>query len=501
MRILQVSSQITLLFLIGLLLGVSSQVRATPEGLVASEGGAPSVSCEDFAQRQIQLADRLLQRSNYTRALKVLNSTAENCDIEPVREKIVEVLGAWYDSVRSHGPSALQEFLGVLSNQPHVSSAQKEQFNQRIKTQVQSLVEQKYEGEQYQETYKLCRSYASFVNEDFKSEYYCGTSALKLGAVGVTMSSYRWLTQNWSGSQSLTTWRDVASTLEELYFLNGQFHQAYLLARERARRDPSPEVILTSLISARGKFLSPVLQAAGIFYGDSPSQSARSQVKRDLRKRVNFPKYVKAFYILTPDGTVETGMYGQEANQPSASLLNKAQGTVSLLQSTEDSNLAWLVSPLDDRYIVLEFGIATTPEESVRLETVHENIESDEQWQKLYDLEFTETSPATGSAVGTLLSGAVLANQDVDSYDEIFDDSSLLSYYCIQDKNGGIDDSYNFDQSNLGYDESTWKETSNTPALYHHLIQYSGQSVREVVWPKYVDQEWTGVVRVGLNHS
>ncbi|HKL87958.1 MAG TPA: hypothetical protein VJ884_03060, partial [Salinibacter sp.] len=67
------------------------------------------------------MADRLLGQSNYTRALKVLNSTAQNCDIEKVREKIVDVLGEYYASVRGQGAGALQQFLSVLSNQSHIS--------------------------------------------------------------------------------------------------------------------------------------------------------------------------------------------------------------------------------------------------------------------------------------------------------------------------------------------------------------------------------------------
>jgi hypothetical protein len=87
------------------------------------------------------------------------------------------------------------------------------------------------------------------------------------------------------------------------------------------------------------------------------------------------------------------------------------------------------------------------------------------------------------------------------SYDDVFDASSLLAYYCIQDEGGDVEDSHEFDRANLAYGDSEWQRTSNTPALYHHSIEYSGQSVREVVWPKFVDDTWTGVVRVGLTQN
>ncbi len=313
------------------------------------------------------------------------------------------------------------------------------------------------------------------------------------------MRAYGWLVDNWS-SQSFITWEEAANTLEELYFLNGQFREAYALSREMAVRDPTPKAILSSLISVRGNFLAPLLRVGAEFYEEQPTNEALSHVDTEMQ-RVNFPTYVKAFYILASDGSVERGMYGSEANQPSSALLEDAAGNVSLLQSSDQSNTAWLVSPLGSRHLVLEFGMATTPEENVRLETIQENVESDEQWRKLYQLEFGETSPAIGSGIGTFLSGANLATANFDAYDGIFDDSPVLTYYCIQNGSDGIEESYNFNRSNLGYGEGEWSRTSNTPALYHHEVQYGGQSVREIVWPNFVDDNWTGVVRIGLAHS
>jgi hypothetical protein len=504
MRTLPSSIKLSSVLVLSLLLEGLTIGTAAPSASAGGPAPAPSspspVVCEDFAQRQIQLADRLLQQSKYSRALKVLNSTAENCNIEPVREKLVEVLGEWYGSIRGQGSGALKRFLNILSNQAYVDSATKSQFEERIGARVRVLVNQEFSGENFRAAYRLCRNFPEYVSENFKAEYQCGTAAQEVGVESVTMASYQWLIQNWSEDQSLASWQEVASPLEKLYFLNGRFQEAYQLARQRARRDPSPEAILSSLVSVRGKFLSPVLRAGALFYGDDPSSSAASLVRDELQ-RINFPTYVKAFYILSSEGGVERGMYGEEANQPSASLLQQAENPVSLLQSPNNSSRVWLVSPVDDRFLVLEFNVATTPEENVRLETVYENIENDEEWKKLYNLEFTETSPATGSALGTLLSGASLDDQNLAAYDDLFDASSLLAYYCIQNGDGGIDESHNFDRANVAYGDSEWDRTSNTPALYHHSIEYSGQSVREVVWPKFVDEEWTGVVRVGLTHS
>jgi tetratricopeptide (TPR) repeat protein len=461
---------------------------------------AAQPACEDFAQNQINLADRLLDQSKYIRALKVLNSTARNCDIEEVRSKILETLGAWYTVVRGQGVSSLQRFLNVLSDQRYVSSAQKNRLERRVAAQIRGVVEQKYDAENFRASYRLCRTYDRYVDGNFETEYYCGRSAEEVGAVGAAMESYQWLINNWQGGQSLSTWKETAGRLEKLYFANGRLRPAYELARQRARRDPSPRAILSSLVSARGHFLSPVLRAGSTFYGQNPSGSSLSLVQAELQK-INFPEYVEALYLLNADGSLQKGLYGSEANQPGASRLKSISGPLSLLQSKGNSNLVWLVSPVEDRYLVLEFGIATTPEENVRLETVYENINSDTEWRKLYDLEFDVASPATGSAVGTFLSGAGTGNENLRPYASLFDDSTLLTYYCIQDQTGTVISSHDFDRADLGYGDSEWKRSSNTPALYHHLIQYAGESVREVVWPRFVDDNWTGVVRVGLTRS
>lgn len=475
-------------------------VDATPtEGLRGSETRTPP-ACEDFAKRQIGLADRLLKQSNYTRALKVLNSTAQNCDRDFVRAKLFEVLSSWFDTVRGQGSAQLQQFIGVLSNQSYLSSSQSSQLDQRIQSHVRSLISQEYQADNYEAAYQLCRRFSTYSGDNFEVEYYCGSAAEQLGAEGVAMNSYSWLLANWSSSQSLTTWSEISNKLESLYYLNGHFRDAYALSREMAARNPTPKAILSSLIAARGNFLAPLLRVGSEFYEDPPAEAALSHVDTEMQ-RVDFPNYVRAFYVLGSDGSVKRGMYGTEANAPSSSLLDKASGRVSLLQSSGDSNLAWLVSPLEGRFLILEFGIATTPEENVRLESVQENVESEQQWNQLYQLEFTKTYPASGSAIGTILSGSLIADKDFDTYDEIFDDSPVLTYYCIQNGSEEIEESYNFVRSSLGYDQSEWDRTSSTPALYHHAIQYDGQSLREVVWPNFIDEQWTGVVRIGLVQS
>lgn len=473
--------------------------HATETTAVRPSASAPAV-CRDFAERQVSLADRLLEQSNYTRAIKVLNSTLNNCKKGFVQKKLYAVLQEWYGVARQGSTAEFQKFINALSDQKYVTPNQRSQLENQIQSHLLALIRQKHRTDSHRSIYRLCRRYPLYTNNNFRGEYYCGTAALNLGADGVAMSSYSWLLENWDSGQSMATWKTIAGDLESMYLLNGRFQGAYDLARQIAVRNPTPQAIISSLISIRVAFLSPLVQVASRFYEDEPNDSALDHVDSEMQ-RVDFPKYVRAFYVLGPDNAVQRGMYGNEATKPSAALLAKANSSVSLLQSSGDSNVAWLVTPIGNRHLVLEFGVATTPEENVRLESVQQEVRSDTQWRQLYQLEFAQTYPASGSAIGTVLSASLISDANFQAYDEIFDDSPLLSYYCIQNDSEGFKASYNFNRSDLGYDESKWNRTSNTPALYHHTVQYDDQSIREVVWPNFVDDQWTGVIRVGLVQS
>jgi hypothetical protein len=456
-------------------------------------------SCESFARRQMKLSDRLLKRSKYSRAVKVLNSTLSNCKKEFVQEKLFSVMKEWYRVARQGSTSEFQSYISAVSEQKYITPNQRSSLEQRIRSHLLSLLNQKFAVEAYSEVYQICRRYPLYTNENFRGEYYCGSAAEKLGADGAARNSYNWLLANWK-SQSLIDRATLAKKLESMYLRGGQFDRAYDMAREIAIKEGTPESIISTLISIRGNFLAPFLTASVQFYEEEPSSEASRHVDKEL-PRISFPRYVRAFYFLDSEGSLDRGIFGGGATKPSPSLLKTVSGSASILRGEKVSNLAWLVAPVGSRYLVLEFSVATTPEENVRLENVQQNVKDETQWEKLYGLEFKKTSPAVGSAIGTVLGAALIDEASFQAYDALFDDSSVLSYYCIQNSSEEIEESFNFNRSKLGYGKSTWDRTSNTPALYHHSITYDGLSLREVVWPNFVDNTWTGVVRVGLVQS
>lgn len=462
-----------------------------------------SPSCESFARRQMKLAGRLLKQENYRRSLKVLNKTMDNCDREFIQKRIYKVMSQWYDSIAQRGStSEFRKFEDALANQRHLNSAQESRLERRLQGFVKSLIQSRYESENYNSTYRMCRKYSEASNNNFELQYYCGTSAEKLGATGVAMGSYSWMLDNWSDNQSVTTWGKIAGKLESLYYRNGRFAAGYELARKTAELDPSPKSLLSALLSLRANFLAPVVKVGSVFLGQEPGTDAITHFNSEMQ-RVGLPNYVKSIYMLRPDGGLLRGMYGKEANQPSSSLLGKIGESTALLtpEGGGRPKQAWIVAPVGERYLVLEFNTDTNPSENIALEKVLSNVRSDNEWENLYNLQYKNTTPGAGSAIGTMLSSAFIQESDFDVYDAIFEDSPVLLYYSLQNEAEEIKESHNFNRSDLGYGEKEWERSSTTPALFHHSIEYGKQSVREVVWPNFVNDQWSGVIRVGFVQS
>ncbi len=458
--------------------------------------------CEDFARRQMKLAGRLMEQENYTRALKVLNSTMDNCEREFIQKRIYKAMNKWYESVaRSGSTSEFREFENTLASQKYLNSAQKNRLERRLQGFVKSLIRSRYESENYDATYRMCRKYSNAAENNFELQYFCGSSAEKLGAVGVAMGSYSWMLDNWNDNQSVTTWGDIAGKLESLYYRNGRFEAGYELARKTATLDPSPPSLLSTLLSMRATFLAPVADVARAFFEKQPGTDAVTHFNSEMQ-RVGLPNYVKSMYMLRPDGGLLRGMYGKEANQPSASLLGKVGESTALLTPEEGRpRRAWIVTPVESRYLVIEFNTETTPKENILLENVLSNVRSDREWESLYNLQFENTAPGAGSAIATMLSASFIGGNNFDVYDKIFEASPILLYYSLQNEAEEIKESHNFNRSNLGYGEKEWERSSTTPALFHHSIEYNEQPVREVVWPNFVNDQWSGVIRVGFVQS
>jgi hypothetical protein len=472
---------------------------ATPaDAAPAASTGTLGMQCEDFAGRQIRLANRQLRSNDYNAALKVLKTAAENCDIPEVRNKIESVLSSWWNTMnRSGSTRQISTFLATVRQQSYLPGGAESRFVSRVAGSLGTRIDKAFGNGSYATAHELCSSFPSFTNQSFDQQYTCGESARQQNAYASAASRYEWLLENWTTDQNSVGWDDAASRLSDLYMKVARFNDAFGLTKRIAARNSEPQVLMTAVTAVRASMLEPIVRTGSVLMQGMTSDRAVRHVKNGM-SRVRFPEYVESVYTVTSDLGADIAFYGaDDARLPSSTAVSSASGTVSLLTS-ESSGRSWLVTPITAGYLFVQFSQKTVAEENVILESLLSNIQDESEWKALYEYEFTSTYPATGSAVATWIAGAQLAGLSVASYQDVFDQTPVLRYYGVQNAGGDIVASHSYARGQINYSDATWSKTSNTPALYHHEVTKNDTALREVVWPMYDDEQWSGVVRVGI---
>lgn len=454
--------------------------------------------CEDFAGRQIRLADRQIRRDNYNAALKVLNTAAKNCDIPEVRDKIESVLTTWWNTIhRTGSPDRLSSFMSTVQSQPYLPNGAEGRFAARLTQSLSDRIENAFAEDDYASAHRLCRPFASYTDTSFLQYYRCGESARQVGANATAASRYEWLLSNWDSEPSDVSWSDAASRLSDLYMKTARFDDAFGLTKRVAARDTEPGTLLRAVTAVRASMLEPIARVGHVLFQGMTPDRAVSYAKTGM-SRVRFPQFVESVYTVTPDLGADIAFYGaDDARLPSAAAVSSANGTISLLQS-ENARRAWIITPINAGYLFVQFSQKTVAEENVILESLLSDIQNESEWNALYDYEFTATYPATGSAVATLLGAAYLSQGSVNAYQSVFNQAPVLDYFGVQNEDGDIVAAHAYARDQMDYTDGEWSKTSQTPALYHHEVTKNDTPLREVVWPMYDDQQWSGVVRVGI---
>jgi tetratricopeptide (TPR) repeat protein len=466
--------------------------------LLARPPAAAQSSCdESFADQQLSTADRLIGENNYTGAVRLINTAMRECNIDRVQNALTETYSTWNQYVQ-RAPSGIPTFLSSVTSNEYLNRSA---FGGRITARLQAWVGRLHDNGSYGQAYQFCTRYSGYSSRTFRLNYLCGSAAYRTENHQEAIAAYETIVNDWNEEQSYVTWDDAASDLKELYMITTAFDKAFDIAKRLAIRNPTPENVLTSLITVRGQMLSPIARHGNVLFRGVTSDEATSHVRREMQQ-IRFPNFVVGVYLMTRDARSDVIFYDSGTiAPPSTSDLERLSGNVTMLESSENPDEAWLISPVDAGYFVVQFESRTTPEENALLEGLLADIQNNQRWQDLVAQQLSRSYAATGSAVGTLIGGAYLADRPLNSFAPLFEDSNALLYLAVQDAEGRVVHSQQFERSNLAYDQDLWERTTTTPALYHHEVRYAGQRAYEVVWPNYQGDEWAGVVRVGIQSN
>lgn len=461
-------------------------------------GAAPvqAQQCDrSFADQQLSTSERLIAEDNYSGAIRLINVALRECSTGRVQDALANAYSSWHNYVQQ-SPGAIPSFLQSITGNDQLANLGA--FGGRITADLQTWVGRLHDNGSYSQAHRYCTRYDAYSSRTFRLNYLCGSAAYRTENHAAAIAAYESIVNDWDEEQSFVTWDDAASDLKELYMITTQFDAAFDIAKRLAIRNPTPQNVLTSLITVRGQMLSPIAKHGNVLFRGVTSDAVVSHVRGEMQ-RIRFPGFVVGVYLMTRDARSDVIFYDSgDIAPPSSSDLNRLSGNVTMLESSENPNEAWLISPVDAGYFVVQFRSDTSPEENALLEGLLADIQNNDRWQRMVSMQLSRSYASTGSAVGALISGAYLGNEPLANFAPLFEESSALLYFAVQNPNGSIVHSEQFSRSRLEYGAETWERTTNTPALYHHETRYAGQRAYEVVWPNYQDDEWAGVVRVGI---
>jgi hypothetical protein len=453
---------------------------------------------QSFADQQLSTADRLISQNNHSGAIRLINTALRECSTGRVQDALVEAYSSWHSHVQQ-APGESPSFLQSITTNDYL--ANRGAFGGRITSTLQTWVGRLHDNESYGEAHRYCSRYGAYSNRTFRLNYLCGSSAYRTENHEEAIAAYETIINDWNGDQSYVTWDDAASDLKELYMITTEFDRAFDIAKRLAIRTPTPENVLTSLITVRGQMLSPIAKHGNVLFRGVTSDAVVSHVRSEMQ-RIRFPNFVVGIYLMTRDARSDVIFYDSGTiAPPSTNDLERLSGNVTMLESSENPDEAWLISPVDAGYFVLQFESRTSPGENALLEGLIADIQNNERWQRMVSQQLSRSYAATGSAVGTLIGGAYLGGEPLANFGPLFEESNALLYFAIQNTEGAVIHSEQFSRGGLEYDDDLWERTTTTPALYHHQTRYAGRRAYEVVWPNYQDDEWAGVVRVGIRDN
>lgn len=478
-----------------MLLSVRTAFASTP-----ASSASRAMMCEDFVEVQLENLEQLLAENNHERALSVANVTVQRCRIPRSEEALVNVYQSWLQYAQNNATGQIADALASVTSNDNVTSSNLSALRGPITSGLEKWVGRLVDQESFSRAHRYCGQYRRHSDDTFRLDHLCGVSAYQTENHDEAIAAYESMINDWNDDQSYVRWDEAAEELKELYMITTEFDDAFDIAKRLAIRDPTPEKVLSSVITVRGQMLAPIAHHGNILFRGVTSDEITSHVRSEM-ERIRFPDFVAGVYLMTRDARSDVIFYDSETiAPPSTTDLERLSGNVTMLQSSDDPDEAWLISPVDAGYFVVQFQSRTSSEENALLEDLLADIQNDRRWDRLVDQQLSRSYAATGSAVGALLGGAYLAGEPLDNFSSLFEESTALLYFAIQDEDGSVIHDEQFSRDNLEYEQDVWERTTTTPALYHHETRYAGRRAYEVVWPNFQDDEWAGVVRVGIRN-
>ena len=370
----------------------------------------------------------------------------------------------------------------------------------RISTTVRSYLRVLYRSADYDRYCEVTAAYGGYVPDGFEYAYYLAESASRTGQADVALANYEWLHDNWLSDQTYIGWNALVDRLLEAYAADLKFGDAYGFLRKTFADESwkAPLDIHLALVYLRGQYVAPFVRAAGVCLASGGSEAMRT-FELDLSRR-GFPdddaRHISAIYTLSHSGAVDRILWGstEKVVMPDR-IPSHARGAF-----VAGDGDYWFFQPIPQGQLVLQMNGWLTPREDLMLSNVAGSPTKPELWGQL------ETAVhGSGRRVAVELLASVMSAEmtvgrsDVEPrYDDIFNSIPAFAYAAIQDSDGNLVHTFDFQRESVSYESGDWGMTSRAHLFYVVNVLLGNEGHAEVGTALHKNRDKIGVLRIGL---
>lgn len=393
----------------------------------------------DFVEKAHSMVPKTARWKNdwYVSILKLLLRKLDNQDdsdyLSITAEKILNInpndpeAGFIYNSIQGDKALSARRFNeALILFKEALSFKQNSELSSKLGSVTTAGIKFYFDSREYSKLIELQDRWFHLADKDFANHYYVAMAADELLMSNLVVENLEWIAKHWQKDQSLITWEQLSTKLQEHYLLSGQFAKGFKFTKSVIQNDPSQIVklyqyFLTSRAINYHSMLS-LFHKYDITYGND---KMFSEFFAKLNSQ-SLSGYVDYFAIFNSQGKVNIRYsypVGKIERFDNITLKNRFDV---LLNDRSDPKSLTLLQPLNDGYCTVQMNDTLTGVELSLAESIEKDPENETNWFSLsQDLNKTRLDEYTyliSFALGSI--GLPLNNQ----VEKILQDILIFSY-------------------------------------------------------------------------
>jgi hypothetical protein len=374
------------------------------------------------------------------------------------------------------------------------------EMEKKLLDMVRKGVNSSFAAGHFDTLYRQGISFEKWLAPHFDLRYMFATACSKNKDFTRAGTNFEWLIQNWSAKQTLVSWQEIFSQLQQVYSSNLRFDDAFRVNERLYRQSEDARFLLQTVKNLRARYLVAVSAAFPVFWARNASSQARGKFF-DKATLTSWPHYFQGATLITRDGAVIAALsHGKFLPPPIDATVLDSVASPQILDSSPGGKTVWMVSRTSGGFFVLQFSTDEDDEGNVLLSAVRAQRMLDEPWDQLAKREEVLGSRLASELITGMLSVEYELKETLNpaSYWAVLSTIPTMKYLVFHAQGGAIASSHGFDRAKWAGDPDLWMKSSTVLAYMVQKVRYDTKDILDTANPVYVSGRCRGTIRLGI---